>query len=103
MNKLHFNKFANSKDSMRTIDTMGGRIMLARKDRMALLTVQVTDAEASLQLERQAGRRVDRLEEVVSSGLAMLTLAEIPTANAFFRRLVRVWVKDNNVSSVDVI
>lgn len=70
---------------------------------MAQLTAQITDAEAMLRKEQVAGRRVDRLEEVVSSGLAMLTAEEIPTANAYFRRLLRVWVKDNNVSSVDVL
>lgn len=70
---------------------------------MAQLTAQITDAEAMLRKEQVAGRRVDRLEEVVSSGLAMLTAEEIPTANAYFRRLLRVWVRDNNVTSVDVL
>lgn len=70
---------------------------------MVQLTAQITDAEAMLRKEQVAGRRVDRLEEVVSSGLAMLTAEEIPTANAYFRRLLRVWVRDNNVTSVDVL
>ena len=90
-----------------SIGAMGASRYQRQVDRiekqMALLTVQIADVEASLQQERVAGRRVDRLEEMVSSGLAMLTLEEIPTANAYFRRLVRVWVKDNNVSSVDVL
>ncbi len=70
---------------------------------MALLTIQIGDVDAALQAEQMTGRRIDRLEEIVNSGLTMLTLAEIPTANAYFRRLVRVGVKDNEVASVDVI
>lgn len=70
---------------------------------MALLTIQIADVDAALQTEEMTGRRLDRLEEIVSSGATMLTLTAIPTANAYFRRLIRVWVKDNEVASVDVI
>lgn len=68
---------------------------------MALLTAQTEDIEVALQAERQAGRRLDRSEEVVRSGQAMLELDNVPTANAWFRGHVRVWMKDNAVSSVE--
>jgi DNA invertase Pin-like site-specific DNA recombinase len=94
-------------DDAYTTGAMGASRYQRQVDRiekqMALLTVQIADVDAAFQAEQMAGRRLDRLEEIVSTGLTMLTLAEIPTANAYFRRLIRVWVRDNEVSSVDII
>lgn len=48
-------------------------------------------------------KRRQRLDEAAASGLAMLESDDIPTANAWMRRHVRIWIRDCQVSQVEFI
>jgi transcriptional regulator with XRE-family HTH domain len=56
--------------------------------------------EAAAAAERQRGGRADRLRMIAARGREMLTTEDAAAANAWFRRYVRVWVRDNSVVRV---
>lgn len=59
-----------------------------------------TTLEAAADAAKQRGSRADMLREVAASGPAMLTTEDTATANAWLRRFVRVFVRDNQVTDV---
>ena len=56
--------------------------------------------EAAADAAKQRGSRADMLAEVAAGGPAMLTTEDTAAANAWLRRRVRVFVRDNQVSEV---
>jgi hypothetical protein len=48
----------------------------------------------------QRGSRAERLAEIAASGPAMLTAEDTAVANAWLRRYVRVYVRENQVTEV---
>ena len=59
-----------------------------------------TTLEAAADAARQRGSRADMLRQVAASGPAMLTTEDTAAANAWLRRYVRVFVRDNQVTEV---
>jgi DNA invertase Pin-like site-specific DNA recombinase len=55
---------------------------------------------AAADAQQQRGSRAERLAEIAASGSAMLTTPDTAAANAWFRRYVRVLVRDNSVVEV---
>lgn len=51
--------------------------------------------------EQRVGNRQQRIEEIIAAGRAMLNEPDIGVANAFFRRLVRVYVEAGRVVAVE--
>ena len=56
--------------------------------------------QAAAEQQRQAGSRAERLAQIAASGGAMLTLPDTAAANAWLRRYVRVYVRENQVTEV---
>lgn len=59
-----------------------------------------TQLQAAADAIAQRGSRADMLAEVAAGGPAMLTTDDTAAANAWLRRRVRVFVRDNQVSEV---
>jgi DNA invertase Pin-like site-specific DNA recombinase len=62
----------------------------------------VEQTRAAIAADKQRGTRQERLAELAASGPAMLTTPDAAAANAWLRRLVRVWVRDNTPVAVDL-
>ncbi len=62
----------------------------------------VEQTRAAIAADKQRGTRQERLAELAASGPAMLTTPDTAAANAWLRRLVRVWVRDNTPVAVDL-
>ncbi len=59
-----------------------------------------TTLRAAADAAKQRGSRADMLAEVAAGGPAMLTMEDTAAANAWLRRRVRVFVRDNQVTEV---
>jgi len=59
-----------------------------------------TQLQAAADAVAQRGSRADMLRDVAAGGPAMLTTEDTAAANAWLRRRVRVFVRDNQVSEV---
>ena len=59
-----------------------------------------TTLEADADAARQRGSRADMLRAVAAAGPAMLATEDTAAANAWLRRYVRVFVRDNQVTEV---
>ena len=59
-----------------------------------------TQLQAAADAAKQRGSRADMLAEVAARGPAMLTTEDTAAANAWFRRYVRVMVRDNQITEV---
>lgn len=59
-----------------------------------------TQLAAAVDAATQRGSRADMLREVAAAGPAMLTTEDTAAANAWLRRYVRVFVRDNQVTDV---
>lgn len=53
--------------------------------------------------EHRSGSRLDRLQEIANDGLTMLEHEDIQFANAWFRKHMRIWMKDSTITDVDYI
>lgn len=62
----------------------------------------IEQTRAAIAADKQRGTRAERLAEIAAAGPAMLTTANTAAANAWLRRLVRVWVRDNSPVAVDL-
>ena len=62
----------------------------------------IEQTRAAIAADKQRGSRAERLAELAASGPAMLTTPDTAAANAWLRRLVRVWVRDNSPVAVDL-
>lgn len=62
----------------------------------------IEQTRAAIAADRQRGTRAERLAEIAAAGHAMLTTDNTAAANAWLRRLVRVWVRDNSPVAVDL-
>lgn len=67
------------------------------------LNQKITALSQTMLDEQRSGNRVSRLEEIANDGLAMMELDDIQTANAWFRKHLRVWIRASNVTFVDCI
>ncbi len=76
----------------------------AQVDRLRGLIEAEESAKVQIQAAADAiaqrGSRADMLAEVAAGGPAMLTTDDTAAANAWLRRRVRVFVRDNQVSEV---
>lgn len=70
---------------------------------MAIVQAQRSDVANTLAEEMRVGNRLERLEEIVAFGHAMLMEPDIAKANAWFRRHWRVWILDNEVRHAEAI
>jgi DNA invertase Pin-like site-specific DNA recombinase len=61
---------------------------------------EIIKLHAMLTSEAERGTRRERLEEIRANGHAMLTTPDTARANAWWRRYVRVWARDNEVWDV---
>lgn len=59
-----------------------------------------TQLQTAADAERQRGSRAERLTQIAAAGPAMLTTPDTAAANAWLRRFVRVYVRDNQVVEV---
>lgn len=73
--------------------TMGKRLKMLREE-------TDMDQRQFARAVSQRGSRADMLAEVAAGGPAMLTTEDTAAANAWLRRRVRVFVRDNQVSEV---
>jgi DNA invertase Pin-like site-specific DNA recombinase len=62
----------------------------------------IEQTRAAIAADKQRGTRAERLAELAAVGPAMLTTPDTAAANAWLRRLVRVWVRDNTPVAVDL-
>jgi DNA invertase Pin-like site-specific DNA recombinase len=76
----------------------------AQVDRLRALIAAEESAKTTLQAAadaaKQRGSRADMLAEIAAAGPAMLTAPDTAAANAWLRRYVRVFVRDNEVTEV---
>lgn len=67
-------------------------------------TNEKIESLASIMLEEhRSGNRIDRLQEIANNGLAMLEHEDTQFANAWFRKHMRIWMKDNAITDIDYI
>lgn len=69
----------------------------------AALSVQLAQTQAALHAAEHAAHGGDRLLEVAELGLAMLTEPDARTANAWFRRHIRVWIYPDRTITVEIL
>lgn len=86
------------------MDLAGYRRQTERiKADIAVIQEEIDATRHLLLTEQRTGNRLERLQEIAASGRSMLEEADIPKANAFFRRLFRVTVADGRVARIETI
>ncbi|MCB0105175.1 MAG: hypothetical protein KDE53_04690, partial [Caldilineaceae bacterium] len=64
---------------------------------------RINELQTAVAEEAHSGDRLARLEELIVDGWPMLETADIPTANAFFRHHLEIWVDHGRVAEIKAI